>query len=130
LPCLGLEILEAGQGIIANIAMRYHDDLTNIKHADPELHARYVALRDSISHSLQERETASSHGQDLVAKRNAELAELKTIKRRIRCFPGLRSFNQGPSAERLRELAVYSPLVSFCTVDQRYNTIIVILTAI
>ena len=129
-PESGLEILEAGRGIMANIAMRYHDDLTNMKHANPELHARYVALRDSISHSLQERETASSHGQDLVAKRNAELAELKTIERRIRCFPGLRSFNQGPSAEQLRELAVHGPLVSFCTVDQRCDAVIVTSTAI
>ncbi|OCL05051.1 hypothetical protein AOQ84DRAFT_366964 [Glonium stellatum] len=52
-PEPGLEIPEAGRGIMANIAMGYHADLSNVKNADPELHARCVAQRDSISRPLR-----------------------------------------------------------------------------
>ncbi|KAL9082835.1 MAG: hypothetical protein Q9165_008763 [Trypethelium subeluteriae] len=124
-PEQAIEVLEAGRGIMANITMGNHADLSEVKDADPELHSRYVSLRDTISQPLPAPEATFSHGQDVVSKRHQELAELEDTERQIRNLPGLSDFNQSLSAKEIRELAADGPLVSFCTVDQRCDAVIV-----
>ncbi|KAF2238011.1 hypothetical protein EV356DRAFT_333377 [Viridothelium virens] len=124
-PEQAIEILEAGRGIMANITMGNHADLSEVKEADPKLHSRYVFLRDAISQPFPTTETTTSQRQDIVSKRTIELTELEEIERQIRDLPGLSGFNQSLSAEKIRELAADGPLVSFCTVDQRCDAVIV-----
>lgn len=130
--CLGrldeaLEVLEAGRGIMANIAMGYHANLTPINQADPDLHDQYVKLRNSISRPL---EASSSHSIDTVGIRNRELAAMEELESRIHRLPGLEDFNRGLTAKQMRALASEGPLVCFCASDQRCDALIVTTQAI
>ncbi|KAF2662048.1 hypothetical protein K491DRAFT_618519, partial [Lophiostoma macrostomum CBS 122681] len=124
-PERGLEILEAGRGIMSDIAMGYHSDLSALRMADKSLHDEYVRLRNQLSQPLPEAQTSSSHAEDSVAKRNEDLARFEAVEASIRLLPELESFNQSLSAQQMKDLAVQGPLVAFCTVDQRCDAIIV-----
>ncbi|KAF1345096.1 CHAT domain-containing protein [Delphinella strobiligena] len=121
-PEPGIEILEAGRGIMANIAMGYHADLSPIRQADQVLYRQYVNLRDFISQPLV---TPSTHGVDVVGKRMSNLRELEEVEEKIRSLHGLESFNRSLTVQQMRGLAAEGPIVSFCTVDQRCDAIII-----
>ncbi|KAF2739270.1 hypothetical protein EJ04DRAFT_484853 [Polyplosphaeria fusca] len=123
-PDKALEVLEAGRGIMANIAMGYHADLSNVRAADPKLHTEYTAVRDRLSQPLPESE-GKSHADDAVAKRNADLAAFESLETQIRNLPGLESFNESMTADKMKSLAVFGPVVAFCTVHQRCDALIV-----
>lgn len=127
----GLEILEAGRGIMANIAIGNHADLADVREADPSLQRRYITLRDTISKPLQSSEESVSFQADLVAKRTADLTELESVEARIRSLPGLERFNQSLSADDFKRLAALGPVIAFCTpVNLRCNAIIITSTSI
>lgn len=120
-----LEILESGRGIMANVSMGFHADLSNVRDADALLHDKYVALRNKLSQPLPENDGNSSHGMDAVAVRNNEVADFEALEEQIRNLKGLETFNRGLSAAEMMKLASSGPIVAFCTVDQRCDAIIV-----
>ncbi|KAF2123085.1 CHAT domain-containing protein [Lophiotrema nucula] len=123
-PAQALEVLESGRGILANIAMGYHKDLSGIRQADEALYTEYVDLRDKISQPMQIANASAAHGEDAVAKRNADSTQLEAVETRIRKLPGLESFNMNLSSLEMRALAKEGPLVAFSTVDQRCDALV------
>ncbi|KAK8227678.1 CHAT domain-containing protein [Phyllosticta capitalensis] len=117
-----IETLEAGRGILANIAMKQHDQLPALRAASPALHARYIDLRRSLSVALP---VERIEGVDLVAKRNLDQAAFQAMEYEIQQLPGLDNFNKTLSASQIRQLAEHGPLVSFCT-TQDYSFALVI----
>ena len=121
-PEAGITILEAGRGIMSNIAMRQHDRLLGLKEVSPSLHSQYIALRHSLSLPLP---TEKKQGEDAIARRTQDQAKFEEIEESIRRLPGLENFNQSMSAQQIRQLADRGPLVSFCVDVNRAFAIIV-----
>ena len=123
-PEAGVSILEAGRGIMANIAMRQHDQLLGLKAVSPDLHSQYIELRHSLSLSPPV-DGEQSQGKDLVAIRTKAQANLDEIEAAIRKLPGLENFNKSMSTLQIRQLSDRGPLVSFCVDNNRAFAIIV-----
>ncbi|PSN65155.1 hypothetical protein BS50DRAFT_527339 [Corynespora cassiicola Philippines] len=110
-PEEGATILEAGRGIMANIAIRQHDRLPILEEKSPALHTEYTELRHSLSQPLA---VEGKQEMDLVAKLNRDQERFEEIENEIRQLPGLENFNQSMSAKQICQLANRGPLVSFC----------------
>jgi CHAT domain-containing protein len=121
-PEAGIEILEAGRGIMSNIVMRQQDELLGLKGVSSSLHSQYIALRHSLSLPLP---TKNLQGQDAVAIRIQDQLKFEEIEESIRQLPGLEKFNKNISSQQIQQLADRGPLVSFCVDDNRAFAIII-----
>ncbi|KAF2009745.1 hypothetical protein BU24DRAFT_497306 [Aaosphaeria arxii CBS 175.79] len=124
-PDEAVEILEAGRGVMANIAMRQHDRVPILKEKNPDLHGRYTELRNSLSQSVP---SQRSRTVDLIKQRRMDQERFEQLEEEIRQLPGLENFNRTMSAKQIQALAIQGPLVSFC-VSSGYQSSALIVTS-
>jgi CHAT domain-containing protein len=117
-----IEVLEAGRGIMANTAMKQHDQLASLKDASLELHREYIELRQLLLLPLP---VERPRIQDLVSQRNENQAKLERLEDRIHQLPGLESLNKSLNASQIRQLADRGPLVVFCVDTERSFSIVI-----
>jgi CHAT domain-containing protein len=117
-----VEILEAGRGIMANTAMKQHDQLAPLRDANPELHKQYIELRQLLSLPLP---IERPRIQDLVMMRNENQAKLERLEHKIHQLPGLDALNKTLTASQICRLADRGPLVVFCVDASRSYAIVI-----
>ncbi|KAK8242775.1 CHAT domain-containing protein [Phyllosticta capitalensis] len=118
-----VEILEAGRGIISDVATRHQNQLLALRNASPNLYTRYVGLRQRLS--LLSSSVERCQNLDLVARRNRDQAKTQATENEIRRLPGLDDFNRNMSASQIKQLANHGPLVSFCATEHGAFALIV-----
>ena len=121
-PAKGVEILDAGRGIMGKLAIRQHDRLSLLKAVNASLHERYIKLREVLSISISGNE---NHGQDLVAQRQKDQASFEDTENQIRRLPGMENFNKNLSAGEIQQLAKEGSLASFCDADNEVFALVV-----
>ncbi|MGZ2357212.1 CHAT domain-containing protein [Streptomyces sp. 372A] len=99
-----LSLLEMGRSVLLSRRLHARRDLAGLHEAEPELAARFAALRDLLDGGVEQAPT----GQDRIGA----AAELAATLRRIRALDGFAGFALPPSGEELLSAADLGPVVS------------------
>lgn len=101
-----LSLLEAGRAVLLGQLLDTRGDLTGLREANPELAARFTALRDFLD---READPALPGDDDRIEA----AAELAATLREIRDLEGFDTFALPPTADELLAVADQGPVVSF-----------------
>jgi hypothetical protein len=124
-PAQALALLEAGRAVLLSQALETRDDLTDLRHAHPELADRFIALRDQLD---QEIDIVALAADQLTAdqgdvpgraaeERDQAATALSETLAKIRALPDFAAFGLPPTLDELRAQAVGGPVVTFMVTD-------------
>jgi CHAT domain len=119
-PAQALALLEAGRGVLLSQALETRDDLTDLRHAHPELAGRFIALRDQLD---QEMDVVALAAGQLTAdegdvpgrtaeERDQTATALAETLAEIRALPDFATFGLPPTLDELRAEAAGGPVVT------------------
>ncbi|KAK4960803.1 hypothetical protein LTR66_012868 [Elasticomyces elasticus] len=142
-----LEILEAGRGIMASLAINSRSDVSDLAEKHRDLYDQYIKLRDTIflpvsfvdsqsdftpalssippildiQSQMKEEESLSA----AISRRHRDLRELERHEEKIRELPEFKRFQLPPSPTDLMELSNFGPVVTFNVTEYRSDAFLV-----
>ncbi|KAI9681366.1 MAG: hypothetical protein M1817_002649 [Caeruleum heppii] len=126
-----LDVLEAGRGIIASLAMNVRNEVSDLALVHPGLASDYDLARAAISAMPQSIDANSPQSSlkylavDSTKLREQRIAKLEQIEKEIRLQPGFDRFQLPPTAKQLMDLAEPGPIVCFNVTNYRSDAFLV-----
>lgn len=127
-PYKALQLLELGRGILANLQLEIHSDISALAADYPKLARRFQELRNQIDSPLRTLESTlikdqsadiSAVSSTFISTRRTFQAQFDDLMAHIRSLHGYENFLQGPSKSELHYLAKGGLIVVFNVSDIR-----------
>ena len=108
-----LRLLELGRGLISNLYISGHVDITDLEVNDRKLATRFQTVTDKISRLEEDvlLPGVKSFLQSQAARRYEVVQEFDQIVETIRGIPGYERFLRGPSSDQMKAYAADGPIV-------------------
>jgi tetratricopeptide (TPR) repeat protein len=128
-PERALRLLEAGRGLLLTQALEVRTDVTELRHAEPQLADRLTALRTRLDGTDMEftrawAPTAGGLRRRVAEERRVAVAEFDALLDEVRRLPGFEGFLRPPTTAELCAQAGEGPVVVVNTSDFRCDAVI------